>query len=237
MEPVHGSQSTALRASIQRVFGSLPAAVSALLALAAGLGLRLWMFRSFPQISGDALIYGSIAKNLVLHGQYAITDSSGILHSTLIRLPGYPLFLALCFRLFGMENYFAVICLQIALDLAGGLLLAGFVRRIASSAAAQCTLWLAALCPFTAVYAAAPLTETLTLFALALALWSVARFHDRPGWPGALLFTAAVTCAGLLRPDGALVAVALAPALVAGLGKDGSGVPLERRRLAQMIVV
>ena len=37
---------------------------------------------------------------------------------TLIRLPGYPLFLALCFRLFGMENYIAVMLVQLmAIDL------------------------------------------------------------------------------------------------------------------------
>ncbi len=60
----------------------------------------------FRRSTGDTLIYGDLAKNLLLHGQYAITDGSGVLHSTLIRLPGYPLFLALCFRLFGMENYY-----------------------------------------------------------------------------------------------------------------------------------
>ena len=36
---------------------------------------------------------------------------------TLIRLPGYPLFLAACFRLFGMENYRAVLHVQVAVDL------------------------------------------------------------------------------------------------------------------------
>jgi multisubunit Na+/H+ antiporter MnhB subunit len=179
------------------------------------------MLRQFPQINGDALIYGGLAKNLLLHGQYAITDGSGALQSTLIRLPGYPLFLALCFSLFGMEHYNAVGYLQIALELAGCLFLADFVRRIASPAAAHCTLWLAALCPFTAVYAGAPLTETPTLFAIALALWCLERFNARPAWPSALLFTAAVTFAAMLRPDGALVAVALSPALL--ISVEGRG--------------
>ena len=39
------------------------------------------------------------------------------------------------------------------------------------------TLWLAALCPFTAIYAANPLTEGPTLFALSLALWAAAPFR------------------------------------------------------------
>jgi Dolichyl-phosphate-mannose-protein mannosyltransferase len=204
--------------------------VSVLLALAAGLALRLWMMGAFPQVSGDTLIYGNLAKNLLLHGQFAITDGSGVVHSTLIRLPGYPLFLALCFWLFGMDNYTAVACAQITLELAGCLLLADFVRRIASPQAALCTLWLSALCPFTASYAVAPLTETLTLFVMALALWALARFHERPQWPAALWFAFAVSYAALLRPDGALVGVALAPPMIMGLDR----VAISRTRLVRM---
>jgi hypothetical protein len=204
--------------------------ISAALAVGAGLGLRLWMLGAFPQVSGDTLVYGNLAKNLLLHGRFALTDGSGVVHATLIRLPGYPLFLALCFKLFGVDDYTAVAYVQIALELAGCLLLADFVRRISSKGAALCTLWLATLCPFTASYAVAPLTETLTLFVIALALWALERFHDGPGWPSALCFTFAVTYAALLRPDGALVGVALAPALVMGLSRGA----IPRAKLARM---
>ena len=211
--------------------------VSAALAIAASVALRIWMLKAIPQVTGDTLIYGGLAKNMLLHGQYAISDGSGVLHSTLIRLPGYPLFLAACFKLFGMENYNAVAYVQIALELAGCLLLAAFARQIAPAemkrGAALATLWLAALCPFTASYAVAPLTETVTLFAIALALWSVGRFHARPGWGSALLFTFAICFAALLRPDGALVGVALAPALLVGL-KRGA---VSRKKLARMVLV
>jgi len=217
MEAAQESQSTASFLSS----GGVRAAFSVALALAAGLGLRLWMLKQFFQVNGDALIYGAVAKNLLLHGRYALNGAGNELYPTLIRLPGYPLFLAFCFRVFGMENYISAAWVQIALELAGCLLLADFASRIASArfsrGAGHCTLWLAALCPFTAIYAAAPLSESLTLFVLALALWSAERFRARPGWPLALLFTLAVTYAALLRPDGALVAVALAPALVFGL--------------------
>jgi hypothetical protein len=191
------------------------------LALAAGLALRLWMLGKLFQVNGDSLIYGGIAKNLLLHGRYALEGTGGELYPTLIRLPGYSLFLALCFRLFGMENYFAAPCVQIGLELAGCLFLADFARRIAAparrNAAAVSTLWIAALCPFTASYAAAPLTETATLFTMALALWAAARFQQRPQWSSALCFTFAITFAALLRPDGALVGVALAPAIALGI--------------------
>ena len=80
-------------------------AVSVLLALALGLALRLWMLKEFFNLDGDPLIYGDLAKNLLLHGSYAQTEGGGVLVPALMRLPGYPLFLSLCFRLFGMENY------------------------------------------------------------------------------------------------------------------------------------
>jgi hypothetical protein len=195
--------------------------LAAALLLAGGLALRLWLLGMLFQVNGDAQIYGGIAKNLLLHGSYALNGAGSEVYPTLIRLPGYPFFLAACFRLFGMENYWAAAVMQIGLELTGCLLLADFARRIApprqQTAAALATLALAALCPFTASYSAVPLTETPTLFAIALALWAAAGFRTRPGWSYALTFTFAITFAALLRPDGALLGVALAPALLVGL--------------------
>ncbi|HWT66033.1 MAG TPA: glycosyltransferase family 39 protein [Terracidiphilus sp.] len=199
---------------------SSKAAASVALALAAGLALRLWMLARFFEVSGDSLVYGGIAKNLLLHGRYALTFGAEQMFSTLIRLPGYPIYLAGCFKLFGIDNYAPAVWVQIVLDLAGCLLVADCARRVAQErwrgAAFHGSLWLAAMCPFTAIYAVSPLTETLTLFALALALWAMVRFREQQRWASALTFTFAVTLASLLRPDGALVAVALAPALLVG---------------------
>ena len=189
----------------------------------AGLLLRLWSLAQFPQINGDTLLYGNLATNILLHGRFAIADGSGVLHTTLIRLPGYPLFIALCFWFFGIANYAAVQYIQIAFDLFTAILVADFVRRLTDSKpAAFITLALAALCPFTAFYTPAPLTEIPTLFLIALALWSMQCFADAfeaqatsgKCWLFALLFTFAVTSAAMLRPDGALVAIALVPALL-----------------------
>jgi len=228
MEPATQSQSTAPSRISATVRQALPAAVP----LVAGLMLRLVLLRQFFEVSGDSLIYGGLAKNLLLHGRYALI-ANGEIYPTLIRLPGYPLFLALCFKVFGMENYAAAAWVQIPLELLGCLLLAACVRRIAPPAMARgtglATLWLAALCPFTAVYAAEPLTESLTLFMLALALWALARTHIRPGWSVALLFTFAVTSAALLRPDGALVGIALAPAFLLVLMRSGFNRPARRK--------
>jgi hypothetical protein len=208
-------------------------------AVLGGLILRFWMLFAFPQVSGDALIYGNLAKSLLLHGQFAMTDASGVVHPTLIRLPGYPLFLAACFRLFGVEHYNAVIFTQIALELLSCLLLADFVRRIWSDRAGLNTLWLAAMCPFTAVYASAPLTESLTFDMICLALWSLQRYQTQQSglpsevrrWGWLLLFTFAISYEALLRPDGPLVAVALWPALLYSRRPGAEFAPALRRAL------
>lgn len=183
------------------------------LALVCGAALRLWFIHAYPEVQGDTLIYGDIAKNWMLHGVYGLSGSGGM-HSTLIRLPGYPLFLILGFRLFGMEHYNAVMLLQTALDLTTCLLIAGFARRIWSTRAGWWALWLAALCPFTANYVAAPLAETPELFCIALAFYALARFLVCPGWTWSLVLALSWSYATLLRPDGALLAVALCPAMV-----------------------
>jgi hypothetical protein len=139
-----------------------------------------------------------------------------------------------------MENYYSASVVQIVLELLGCLLLAGFAARIApvrlAPAARLATLWLAALCPFTASYAVVPLAETPTLFALALALWAMASFHQQPNWRNALCFTFAVTFVALLRPDGALAAVALAPALLIGLDRRSS-ISIPPQKLTRITLV
>ena len=241
MEAAQESQLTAGPPRESWGAGHLRVSFAAAVPLACGLVLRLWMLKKLFEVNGDSLIYGGLAKNLILYGRFALTLPSGEMYPTLIRLPGYPLFLAACFRLFGMENYFAAACVQIALDLVGCLLLADTVHRIAPREirrnAALATLWLAALCPFSASYAAAPMPETPTLFVLALAMWAMVRFRERPQWASALWFTFAVTGAALLRPDGALAGVAFAPALIIGLPLgDGAG-QISLRRLVRMMLV
>lgn len=185
----------------------------AALALAAGAALRLAFVLGCPQVEGDTWVYGGIAKNWMLHGIYGIVGPYG-LHPTLIRLPGYPLFLRACFSLFGMEHYNAVMFVQVGADLATCLLMAGFARRMWNERAGWCALWLAALCPFTANYTAAPLTEPLELFCIALAFYALPRWLEAGAWRWTLALAFAWSYAALLRPDGPLLAVALCPAML-----------------------
>lgn len=183
------------------------------LALTVGAVLRLWFIHYYPVVEGDTFIYGDIAKNWMLHRIYGLSGGDGI-HPTLIRLPGYPLFLILCFRLFGVEHYGAVMYLQTAIDLGTCLLIAAFARRIWSDRAAWWALSLSVLCPFTANYTAAPLTETLEVFCTAVAFYALVRMLQTPHFSWALVLAFSWCFAALLRPDGALLAVALCPALV-----------------------
>jgi hypothetical protein len=221
-------------------FGGLRNIIWMLIALLVGILLRIWMLQHFFEVTGDSLVYGGIARNLLMSGRYALTVGTGETYPTLIRLPGYPLFLAMCFKLFGMENYASAAWVQIVMELLGCLLLADVARRLAPArlkrGAAHCTLWLAALCPFTAIYAANPLSEAPTLFSIALAMWCAIRFDERPGWWPALGFTFAVTYAALLRPDGALVAVAFVPVLIIALIRKGRLVRI-RGGIARMVVI
>jgi 4-amino-4-deoxy-L-arabinose transferase-like glycosyltransferase len=189
-----------------------------LVVLAAGAALRLWTIHTHPQIQGDSLIYGDIARNWLLHGIYghSVGHASGLttIEPTLVRLPGYPAFLALCFAVFGMANYHAVMYLQAIIDLGTCLLIAGLAAKICGQRAARVALLMAALCPFTANYAAAPLTETLSIFCVALGFRALPEVLEAPRllWTGLLIFS--WSYAALLRPDGALLAVVLWMALL-----------------------
>jgi 4-amino-4-deoxy-L-arabinose transferase-like glycosyltransferase len=188
----------------------------ATLALIAGLALRLWYIARAPRIDGDTLIYGNIAKNWMQHGIYGFATTAKGLQPTLIRLPGYPLFLAACFRVFGVDHYVAVMCVQCLLDLFTCLLIAALARRLFGQRAALAALWLSALCPFTAAYVAAPLTEILTLFTIALTFYGVERWRRAGLGFNRWLWITAITMAYsvLLRPEQGMLPAVVVPAMI-----------------------
>ena len=201
-----------------------------LLTLAA-VALRLVFYFKFPHIEGDSLIYGDIAKNWLNHGVFGLTHTDGI-HPTWIRLPGYPAFLAACFALFGREHYHAVLLMQIAVDVISCFVIADLARRTLSARAARLAFLLAALCPFTANYAVAPLAETLSIFFVAVALDAaaaglIAIEEERPAWEAWIGCGAAVACGILLRPDGGILLIAIGAYLLWRLWKR----PAERTHL------
>ncbi|MBB5338879.1 ArnT family glycosyltransferase [Tunturiibacter gelidoferens] len=196
--------------------GKLRTVLWAALPLAAGLTLRLWYVLHAGRVEGDTLIYGSIAKNWLQYGIYGFTLGQDIPKPTLIRLPGYPLFLAVCFRLFGFDRYVAIMYLQCAIDLGTCLLISALSGKLFGHRSAKAALWLVVLCPFTAIYAAAPLTETLTLFTIALTWYSLERWQSTGAafnrW--LLAITVAMAYSVLLRPEQGLLPATVVPAMI-----------------------
>ena len=173
------------------------------------------------RVAGDSLVYGEIAKTWLQHGVYGVdeagpTPGSIEIRPTLIRLPGYPLFLAACFRLFGMENYRAVLNVQVAADLVTCCLASALAGRLFGRRARLPVLWLAALCPFTANYTSTALAETLVFTTIALAFYAFARWQDAGLGYNRWLWTVAAALAYsiLLRPEQGLLAAAVLPAML-----------------------
>ncbi len=185
----------------------------------AALGLRLVFLLRFPAVVTDSFIYGDIAKNWLQHGIYGLSGS-GEISPTYIRLPGYPAFLALIFSIFGIDNYRAVLVVQMFVDLGTCFLCADIAWRLLGVNASKIAFWLAALCPFLINYSAAALTETLEVFftVLALNLAINALATQRNGsWAAC---GAACGGATLLRPDGALLVIAIEIYIIAVFIRD-----------------
>ena len=190
-------------------------------AMLAGLLLRLWFVAHLGRVTGDSLFYGEIAKTWLQHGVYGVTNAgptpgSIVVRPTLARLPGYPIFLAACFRLFGMENYRAVLHVQVAADLVTCCLVSALTGRLFGGRARLLAMWLAALCPFTANYTSTALAETLVFATIALAFYAFARWQDAGQGFNRWLWTVAAALAYsiLLRPEQGLLAAAVLPAML-----------------------
>src|SRR6201981_1941026 len=169
--------------------GTLPISYRHLVAaLLCGIALRLYFIAHFPFYSGDTKFYEELARNWLDHGVYGLFVN-GQLMPVDQRMPGYPAFLAAIYSTLGRTRI-AVMLAQAAIDLVTCVLAALIASRIAPAPkkhlAATIALWLAALCPFTASYTAAIVTETLAAFFTTLALLMLVWIFTEPalGAPG-----------------------------------------------------
>lgn len=170
--------------------------------------LRLFFVLKLPVIAVDSLIYGDIAKCLINNHMFGMEKVAGW-EPTLVRLPGYPFFLAFTFLIFGQDHYFGALLFQVFFDVLTCFLLADVARRVLSERAARTAFILAAFCPFLINYAAAALTECLEVFFIACAIDCavIALDADLNARPLRWWTLCGVACAGaiLLRPDGGLI--------------------------------
>jgi hypothetical protein len=151
-------------------------------ALLAGLALRLFFVIHFPFSAGDTKFYGELARNWLDHGVYGLFVK-GQLVPTDMRAPGYPAFLAAIYAIFGRSGR-AVLVVQAIVDLMTCVATALIAARLPPAAkratVATAALWIAALCPFTANYAAVFLTESLAIFSTTFALLIFVSLLDHP---------------------------------------------------------
>src|SRR6266481_7982709 len=106
-----------------------------LAALAAGILLRLVFVLKYGTVNGDGLVYAEIAKNWMQQGVYGLTNGD-YAQATMIRLPGYPGFLAVVFAIFGADNFTAVKTTQVLADLLNCFALAKLAHEVFQSARA-----------------------------------------------------------------------------------------------------
>jgi MFS family permease len=136
-----------------------------------GLAFRVYVAHWLPNDTpDDGRVYAQMARNVLEQHVYS-HDSEAPVNPSLIRLPGYPLFLASIYSVFGHTNNGAVRFVQALIDTASCALIAVLAfywqpdekkKRVTALAA----LALAAVCPFTTIYTATILTEVLTNFLL-----------------------------------------------------------------------
>jgi hypothetical protein len=168
---------------MKRVFSS------PLLALAAGLCLRLFFVLHYPASSGDTVLYEQIATNWLKLHIYGM-DVQGVVTPVDLRMPGFPAFLALVYALTGRTGADArlwVMLAQIGADLITCLLTASLATtlllmvngRARPQRVFSAALWLSVLCPFTANYTAVALTEVFAVFLTAAALPALCMLADR----------------------------------------------------------
>jgi hypothetical protein len=187
----------------------------------------------------DGRVYAQIARNVLEQHAYSHETEPPYL-PTLIRLPGYPLFIAGVYSIFGHGDNTAVRIVQALIDTASCALVALLAfywepderRKRRSSIGA---LALAAVCPFTAIYVATILTETLTMFfavAMCLTATLALRAITQRRILGLWVVTGLVAgVAVLLRPDSGLFALAIGITLVVSmLGRSSDVKPGTKRK-------
>ena len=193
------------------------------LLLLAAFAFRLAVARFLPNDTpNDSKVYAQIARNLLeQHGYSHATEPP--YQPSLIRLPGYPLFLAGIYAVFSHGNNTAVRIIQAVLDTITCALVAlvaflwdpDVMRKRQSSFAA---LALAAVCPFTAIYVGTILTETPTLLlTLGICVTATLAFKTSSFKRSVLLWAATGVLAGVavsFRPDSGLFVAAIGLTLI-----------------------
>ena len=191
--------------------------------LLVALGFRLFVALRLPNDEpDDGRVYAQIALNVLEQHVYSHETEPPYV-SSLIRLPGYPFFLAGVYAVFGHGNNTAVRVVQAVIDTLTCVLIAlvaleWSIDEERKHRAATVAFALAAVCPFTAIYVATILTEVWASFlAVATVLTATYAFKSATQrralawWIGSGLIAG---LAVLFRPDSGLFAAAIGGTLM-----------------------
>ena len=202
------------------------------------LSLRVAIVRVLPNDApDDGLTYDQMARNLVERHVYS-HDTEPPYAPSLIRMPGYPLFLAGVYSIFGPDKT-AVRIIQALIDTATCAMIGMLAwlwepdksrKRFSSMLA----IVLAAVCPFTMIYAATILSENAAMF-LAIAMTLTATLALRSTKHKSMLWwwIASGLIAGIavfIRPDNGLFALAMGLTLLMATLSRASDVGLREKR-------
>src|SRR5690242_21193195 len=97
---------------------------------AVALILRFEFLGHFFLTTPDSLVYGNFAKTWLQQHVYGVSFGEGVIPAD-FRLPGYPAYLALCFKIAGIDHYGAACIGQIFVDLGTCFLVAALAFRMA----------------------------------------------------------------------------------------------------------
>ena len=193
------------------------------LLLVVALGFRLFIALRLPNDEpGDGRVYSQIARNVLEQHVYSHETQPPYVPS-IIRLPGYPLFLAAVYAIFGHDNNTAVRVVQALIDTLTCVLIAlvaleWSIDEERKHRAAIVTFALAAVCPFNAIYVATILTEVWASFlAVAMVLTATLAFKASVRKRAIFWWIGTGLIAGLsvlFRPDSGLFAAAIGLTLV-----------------------
>src|SRR5690242_208952 len=132
-------------------------------------GFRLFVALRLPNDTpDDGRVYAQIARNILEQHVYS-HDEQPPFSPSLIRLPGYPFFLAAIYSIAGHGNNTAVRVVEAIIDTFTCLLVALVAFQWTENPARKwragiAALALASICPFTTIYVATILTEVPTSF-------------------------------------------------------------------------